>query len=182
MLQRVRYSDYSNGIDVNALTDGYAYDDYFCIYLLSVAGRDSSVKGITSALVSGRKIEILSDGVIELGTSFGERYRILGTKLPCSMLHQVVVAEGFLGSRNGRERLIYVDGEEDRARLVYETVRNGYPVPVIPEWSDWLYGRLREEGLVEEMHGTRQVLRLGIQEEELDSMISDGVRNGEISF
>ena len=49
---------------MDAFTDGYAYDDYSCLYLLSVAGRDSNVKAITSALVSGRAVDILSDETI----------------------------------------------------------------------------------------------------------------------
>ncbi|MBW1947846.1 MAG: hypothetical protein JRI33_07915 [Deltaproteobacteria bacterium] len=182
MLEKVRYADYYNGINVESFTDGYAYDEYSCLYLLSVAGRDASVKAITSALVSGRRIEIMSDEIIDVGTSFGQKYRILSTKLPDALLHQLVLAEGFFRSSDGRENLLYVDRKDDAARLVYDTVRNGYPVPVIPEWSEWLYERLRQEDYVEELLGTRQVLKLCLDEESLDAMVSDGVKNGEISF
>jgi len=95
MLERVRYTDYYRGIDVEALTDGYAYDEYSSLYLLSVGGHDGKVKAITSALVSGRRIEILSEDVINVGTGFGQKYRILSTKLPDALLHQIVTAEGF---------------------------------------------------------------------------------------
>jgi len=181
MLQKVRFRDYGNSIDVEAFTDGYAYDEYSCLYLLSVGGHDSSVKAITSALVTSRSIEIESDRPLELYTPYSAKYRILSTKLPSALLHQVVAEEGFFGSRDRQENLLYVDSENP-ARLIYEAVRTGYPVPLIPKWSNWLYRRLKREGCVHEMRGTRKVLRLGVDEKTLDSLISEGIGNGEISF
>jgi hypothetical protein len=181
MLEKIRFRDYGNGIDVQAFTDGYAHDEHSYLYLLSVAGHDSNVKAITSALVSGRSIEIMSEPVIEAVPSYGQKYRIMSSRLPGTLLHQVVASEGFFGSPDGPVNLLYVDGE-DPARLVYEAVRSGYPVPAIPEWSGWLYGKLIKEGHVHELKGTKKVLRLALDEEGLDSMISDAVGSGEISF
>jgi hypothetical protein len=181
MLEKVRFRDYSNGIDVEAFTDGYSHDEYSYLYLLSVAGHDSNVKAITSALVSGRSIDIMSEPVIEAGTLYGQKYRIMSTRLPSTLLHQVVASEGFFRSSEGPANLLYVE-KDDPARLVYEAVRSGYPVPVIPEWSDWLYKRLRQEGHVHELQGTKKVLTLTLDEETLDLLISDAVSNGEISF
>jgi len=181
MLERVRFRDYGSGIDVEAFTDGYAHDEYSYLYLLSVAGHDSSVKAITSALVSGRYIEIMSEPVIEAVASYGRKYRIMSTRLPGKLLHQVVASEGFFRSSDGPASLLYVENE-DPARLVYEAVRSDYPVPVIPEWSGWLYRRLRKEGHVHELKGTKKVLSLTLDEESLDSLISEAVSNGEISF
>jgi len=181
MLQKVRFQDYDKGVDVEACTDGYAYDEYNCLYLLSVAGHDSNVKAITSAVVTGRSVEILSEPVIETWGAYRQKYRILSTRLPDALLHQVVMDEGFFRSGDGPENLLYVD-EGDPARLVYEAVRAGYPVPMIPEWLDWLYGKLRQEGHMHELLGTKKVLRLALDEDSLDSLISEAVSNGEISF
>jgi len=181
MLEKVRFQDYGNGIDVEALTDGYAYDEYSCLYLLSVAGRDSNVKAITSAAVSGRTVEIHSKEIVGLHSPFASHYRILSTKLPGAMLHQAVVEEGFFRSPDKSKNLLYVDGANP-ARLVYEAVRTAYPVPLIPEWSGWLYERLRQEGHVHELQGTKMVLALTLDEEVLDSLVSEAVSNGEISF
>ena len=181
MLEKVRFRDYGNGIKVEAFTDGYSHDEYSYIYLLSVAGHDSSVKAITSAVVSGRIVEIMSELVIEGMASYGQKYRILSTRLPGTLLHQVVASEGFFRSPDGPAKLLYVENE-DPARLVYEAVRSSYPVPVIPEWSGWLYESLRKEGYVHELWGTRKVLSLSLDEDRLDSLISEGVGSGEISF
>ena len=181
MLERVRFRDYGSGIDVEAFTDGYAHDEYSYLYLLSVAGHDSSVKAVTSALVSGRTIQIMSEPVIEAVASYGQKYRIMSTRLPGTLLHQMVASEGFFRSSDGPANLLYVE-KEDPAGLVYEAVRSGYPVPVIPEWSDWLYKRLMKEGHVHELRGTKKVLTLTLDEETLDLLISEAVGNGEISF
>jgi len=181
MLEKLRFRDYSKGIDVEAFTDGYAHDEYSYLYLLSVAGHDSSVKAITSALVSGRNIDIMSEPVIEAGASYGQKYKIMSTRLPGTLLHQMVVSEGFFRSSDGPANLLYIEKDEP-AQLVYEAVRSGYPVPVISEWSNWLYERLRQEGHVHELQGTKKVLTLTFDEEILDELISDAVSNGEISF
>jgi len=181
MLQKVRFQDYDKGVDVEACTDGYAYDEYSCLYLLSVAGHDSNVKAITSAVVTGRSVEILSEPVIETWGAYRQKYRILSTRLPDALLHQVVVDEGFFRSPEGPQNLLYA-GADDPHRLVYEAVRSAYPVPVIPEWSEWLYRTLRQEGHLHELQGKSKVLKLTLDEETLDSLISEAVGNGEISF
>ena len=57
-----------------------------------------------------------------------------------------------------------------------------YPVPLVREWSGWLYRRLVQEGHVRELRGTRKVLKMALGEELLDSLVSEGVKSGEISF
>ena len=181
MLEKVGFRDYDSSVDVEAYTDGYAYDEYSCLYLLSVSGRDSSVKAITSAVVSGRTVKILSETPIEAWTSYGQKFRILSSRLPDSLLHQVVAEEGFFRSAERPETLLYVNSEKP-AQLVYEAVRTGYPVPLLPQWSDWLYRKLRKEGHVRELQGTMKVLQLSLDEGVLDAFVSDGVKNREISF
>jgi hypothetical protein len=182
MLEKVRYKDYEKGINVEVFTDSYAYDRYLNIYLLSVTGHDSTVKAITSALVSGRELEILSDYPVYISTGFSQKYRILGTKLGNGLLHQVVLEDGFFRSYGNGYKLLLVGKEESAPDKVYHAVRKSCSVPMIPEWSDWLYGRIKEENGLEELMGTKKVLKLTIGEEELDTIISDGVESGEIKF
>ena len=182
MLERVRYRDYCSGIEVNAYTNGYAYDQYFSVYLLSVAGYDSSVKAITSALVSGKTVEILSRNPLDLGTAFGQKCRVLGTKLGSGLLHQIVLDDGFFRSHDARSKLLYIHKDELAPLIVYDTIKRGCSVPLIPGWSQWLYRRMKEENGIEELSDTDKVLKLTFGEEELDSMVSEGIRNGEIDF
>ena len=183
MLQTVRYCDYSGGIDVQAYTDGYAYDNYSHLYLLSVAGYDSSVKAITSALVSGRKIDILTErSPLYVGGGFAQTYKILSTKLGSGLLHQIVLDDHFFKFSQKAHKLMYVDNDEHIPRIVYDAVKRSYPVPLIPEWSEWLYEKIKNGEGLEELGGTRKVLKLTINEQALDAIVSEGIKSGEINF
>jgi len=181
MLQKVRYRDYSKGIHIECYTDGYAYTEYDELYLLSVIGYDSAVKGITSAAVSGREVEIITDYVIRICASRFEKYRILNTKLPSGLLHQIVVAESFF-TEEGMSKIIYVTEQQDTPEVVYHKIQQSYTVPSIPEWAEWLYKKIVENGWVEELEGNVKVLKLDVHEKALDELISEGVKNREITF
>ncbi len=182
MLERVRYRDLARGIDVHAFTDGYAYDDYGRVHLLSVAGRDSNVKAVTTALVSGFEVEVISGEWLALRKDYAEQYRVLSARLPSGLVHQLVLSHGFFERDGLPRRLVYAEDEDGIARLVYETVRGSYAVPLIPEWSDWLCERMRREDMLRQLSGTRTVVEISADEERLDELISAGVMNGEIRF
>jgi hypothetical protein len=182
MLERVRYLDEQKGIGVDAFTDGYAYDDYHRVYLLSAAGRESNVKAITSAVTCGQQVDIVGRQTVTVTKAYGEKYRVLGTRLPSGMIHQVMLSEGFLETAGANGKLIYVGEGQDVRTAVYEAVRTGFAVPLVPGWSEWLYDRLRESDAVTELAGTRRVVRLSASEDVLDELVSEGVRSGEIRF
>lgn len=162
MLEKVRYADYLKKVEVEAYTDGYSYDRYSHLYLISIAGYEARVKAITSALVTGRDIEIVGKKSTTVDHDFSQKYRILGTRLGSGLLHQVVLAEGFFKSPNNGDRLLYIDEEINAAELVYHTVKKDYPVPLIPEWSEWFYRKIKQENCLEELSGTKKVLRLSL--------------------
>lgn len=182
MLEKVRYEDYSKEVEVEAFTDGYAYDQYSHLYLISVAGYEARVKAITSALVSGRDIEIVGKDTTSVCQDFSQKYKILSTKLGSGLLHQVVLAEGFFKSSDNGNRLLYFDNESDAPELVYNSIKKGYSVPLIPEWSQWLHRKLKQEDCLGELSGTKKVIKLSVSEEQLDSFIAEGVKKGKIRF
>jgi hypothetical protein len=181
MLQKLRYQDYYKGIHIECYTDGYAYTEYDELYLLSVLGYDSAVKGITSAAVSGREIQIITDFVITIYASRSERYRILNAKLPSGLLHQIVAAESFF-TQEGMTKIIHVTQEQNIPEIVYQKIQQTYNVPLLLEWSDWLYKKVLQNGWVERLEGTVNVLKLDLHEKALDELISEGVKNQEILF
>ena len=181
MLEKVRHYEHYKGIHVECSTDGYSYNDYNELYLLSVVGFDSAVKAITSAAVAGKEIELLEDNAITTYASRCEKYRILSAKLPSGLLHQIVAAESFF-TQEGASKILYVAEGQSAEAAVYHKLQQTYTVPAIPEWADWLYQKLAERGWVEELKGTVKVLKLNVHEKELDELISEGIRNREISF
>jgi hypothetical protein len=182
MLEKVRYRDYQKNIDVSVYTDGYAYDNYSNLYLLSVAGHDAKVKAITSALVSGGDIEIVKKNPIYLSSDFSQKYRILSTKLDSGLLHQIALVDSFFKSYDKGSKLIYVDNERNAPEIIYNTIKNKLASPMIPKWAEWFYKKLKHENCLEDLLGTRKIIKLFVSEEELDSFISEGVKNGEIRF
>ena len=181
MLQKVRYHDYHKGIHIECYTDGYAYSQYDEIYLLSVVGYDSAVKGITSAAVTSREIDIIADYVLRVCACKLEKYRILNTKLPSGLLHQIVVAESFF-TQEGKSKIIYVTEGQNTPEVVYHKIQQSYTVPAIPEWAEWLYSKIIENRWVEELEGNVKVLKLDMHEKALDELISEGVKSREITF
>ena len=181
MLEKVRLWDYRQGFNIGAYTDGYSYEEYGRLYLLSVVGQDSSVKAITSGLVSSREAEILSTQAISVFAPSYCKYRILGTKLRCGQLHQIILVDSFFNPE-GQERLLFVEDEREKAQVLYQQINKRFPVPLVPQWSQWLYRKLREQGAFEELEGNIKVIKLNVSEQVLDELISEGVRSGEIEF
>lgn len=181
MLQKIRHYDHDKGIHVECYTDGYAYNDYNELYLASVVGLDSAVKAVTAAAVTGKEIELLGKHATSIFANRCEKYRILSTKLPSGILHQIVAAEGFF-TQEGASKILYVAEEQSVEEVVYRKLQQNFTVPAIPEWAAWLYQKLVEKCWVEELKGTIKVLKLNVREEELDQLISQGIKNKEITF
>jgi len=184
-LAKVRYWDSTKGIHVEAFIDGFIYDKWEQIYLLSVAGHDSAVKAITSCVISGIPLEVLTDeGEVELSPIYKEEYRIISAKLPSGLTHQVVFVNQFFEDNGNEEKLVFVGAGlgNDPATVAFHKIKQSFPVPLIPEWKDWLYKVLKEEEVVEELQGNIQCLKLKVNEVMLDSIISKGVACGELVF
>jgi len=181
MLEKVRHYDYYKAVHVECYTDGYSYNDYNELYLVSVLGQDSAVKAVTAAAVAGKEIEIIEDYTTSVFANRYEKYRILSTKLPSGLLHQIVAAEGFF-TQEGASKILYVAEGQIVEEVAYRKLQQNYTVPAIPEWAAWLYKKLVENGWVEELKGTAKVLKLNVHEKELDELISEGIKNKEIRF
>lgn len=181
MLHKVRHYDYYRGIHVECYTDGYAYDAYNELYLLSVVGHDSAAKGVTAAAVSGREIEILTERTISVYAARYENYRILSTKLPSGLLHQIVAVENFF-TQEGTSKIIYVAQGQNIPQVLYHKIQQSYTVPAIPQWAEWLYKKLIEYECITELKGTVKALKLDAHEKGLDELVSEGIKNKEITF
>lgn len=184
-MDNVRYWDSTKGIHVEAYTDGYIYDRWDQLYLLSVAGHDSAVKAITSCVLSGIAVEIITeDNEIDLNSIYREEYRVISSKLPSGLTHQIVFTESFFEDNGEKEKLVFVGAGlgADPATVVFNKIQHSFPVPLIPEWKGWLYEALKEEDAVEELYGNIQCLKLRANEVMLDRIISEGVACKELAF
>jgi NADH:ubiquinone oxidoreductase subunit len=180
MLVKIRYHDYHREIRIECYTDGYIYNDYDEFYLLSAVGFDSAVKGITAAAVSFREIEIITEPPITLYAGRNEKYRILSTKLTSGLLHQIVCCESFFTESD--TKIIHIPRGLNIPRTIYKNIQRGYTIPAIPEWAEWLHLRITENELLKELKGNMKAYELRTHENQLDMLISEGVRNKEITI
>jgi hypothetical protein len=181
MLEKVRYWDYNKKSVIDAYTDGYAYDAYSHLYLISVVGHDSSVKAITSALLIGKYITILSRPPCRVRRSFLENYRVLSTKLKSGFLHQIITTSSLFKSNGRKSSFLYIDKEQNIEQDVFKYIKENYATPLIPAWSGWLYKKLKEKN-IENLSGNKKLIRITADEEFLDSLVSEGIKNKEIDF
>lgn len=181
MLEKIRHYDHNRRICIEAYTDGYAYNYYNNIYLLSIAGSDSAVKGISSAVVNGRDIELI-DKDIYLSSSRSKKYRILSTKLSSGYLHQIVIIDELLIKKDDGELIIYLPKGKKRYEVVFHQLKKRYAIPAIPSWSEWLYSQIKLDDGIEELEGNVRLIRISTSEDQLDEAISEGIKSGQIWF
>lgn len=181
MLEKIRHQDHHKGIQIECYTDGFIYNEYDEFYLLSVVGFDSAVKGITSAAVSFKEIEILTQPPITLYAARNEKYRILTTKLTSGLLHQIACCESFF-TEEGTTKIIYIPQEANTSQTIYKKIQQSYTIPVIPEWTEWLHSKIIKNELLKELRGNIKAYQLNTHEKQLDQLISEGIKNKEITI
>ena len=182
MLHKISIYDYYKGIGIKAYTDGCAYDEYGYLYLVSILGHDSAVKGLSSAMVTHRDITIdLDDNYeIKLCVMPGGKYRILSARLNSGFLHQIVVMEAILKKTNNE--FVYIGDKKETGNVIFSMIRKNFGTPILHSWKDWLIKQIEEQELIEFMQGNIQLAKINLNEKQLDSIISDGIRAGDIGF
>jgi len=182
-MHKISMFDHYKRIGIKAYTDGFSYDQYGYLYLVSILGPDSSVKGLSSAIVSLRDVTIDLDDDYEVSVCSmpGEKYRILSARLDCGLLHQIVVMESLI-SQKANAKLVYIGDEKETSNIIFNMIRKNFGTPLLPEWKNWLIRQIKNEELIDIMQGNIQLARVNIKEKQLDSIISEGVRTRKIGF
>ena len=182
-MHEISIFDYYKAIGIKAYTDGFSYDQYGYLYLVSILGPDSSVKGLSSAIVSLKDVTINLDDDYEVSVCAmpGEKYKIVSARLDCGVLHQIVVMESLI-SQKANSKLVYIGDEKETNNIIFNMIRNNFGTPLLPEWKEWLIREIQNNGLIELMQGNMQLARINLNEKQLDSIISVGIKNNRIIF
>lgn len=183
MLHPVVFEEYSRGIRISAYTDLYAYDpENASLVFISLAGTDQAVKAVSSAIIGGRTVSIMSVTNMEIPvTGHPEsHFRVLSTKLSCGAVHQLVVDMRFFGNEHSESRLIIIPQADDVSKVVYSLVLAHMASPLIPEWSTWICRQLSHQDLMRQMEGTLKVIEVSLSKSTVDEIISKGVRTRRI--
>ena len=183
MIENISLYDHAKGIDIEAYTDGYSYDEYGYLHLISILGHDSAVKALSSGIVSLRDITIHQQGTWKsYRAMYGEKYRILSARLDSGLLHQIVALDALFHSVGNSIGLIYIGTNTDITTVIFNTIKKNLGTPILPAWKDWLIRQVQKEEFIQDMHGTVPIVRFSLTEKELDAIISDGIKQGSIRF
>ena len=183
MIEKISLYDHAKGIDIEAYTDGYSYDEYGHLHIISILGHDSAVKAISSGIISQKDITIRQEGTWRrYAAMYGEKYRIFSARLDSGLLHQIVALDALFNTANNSIGLIYIGAGKDITTVIFNSIKKNLGTPLLPEWKDWLIRQVQKEELITVMHGTVQIVQFSLTEKELDSIISEGVQQRSIRF
>ena len=185
MLERVCFVDPAMGAHVEVYTDGYVFDP-LCntLRLISLVGNDSSVKAVSSALVTGKEVLVYCDdnSAMSLSAPREVKFRILASKLSCGAVHQIVADRRFFHQDDHGNHFLIIPPDGDVAGIIYQHVITSVASPVIPEWAEWITNRLTEQDHIRELGGTLKAVTVDVDESVIDEIVSEGVRTGQIKF
>jgi hypothetical protein len=123
-----------------AYVEAYAKGSY-AYPVLSLLGTKTSVQAIAAALVSRKSDVSLSnrEEKQEVYLTDGE-YRIYGKTLPCGASHAVVIHTSAL-IRHCTLPYFFLfgrSGEDQLKRCYFLFLDRLVPIPLLPDWADWL--------------------------------------------
>jgi len=78
--------------------------------------------------------------------------------------------------------LIYIGASKEITTVIFNTIKKNLGTPLLPEWEDWLIRQVQKEELIQVMQGNVQIVRFSLTEKELDSIISEGIKQRSIRF
>ncbi|MCK5612329.1 hypothetical protein KAR91_61220 [Candidatus Pacearchaeota archaeon] len=140
-VEKISYS----GLEV--YTDAYALKD--CdIMFLSIFGNKTAVKGIWSALLIGRWIDLFTDYEREIHVNQDNKWRIYTKVLP-SKIAQAILIPKQLCIKRMQEDFAFI-AKENPEESFFLFLNKASKIPLKKEWACWLFEKaLQKEMLIE---------------------------------
>jgi len=174
------YKDIEKGYHVSAVVDRLLFEgtpEYGGqIVLLSAIGPHSAVRGVLAAVATGR--EIRTDR-FQRGRFYGrDGGRILTAALGGGVIHGCFVGPRLL---QGEDDRIAILGDEPRK--IFDRLCQSMALPALPEWAAWICETLKSKRLLTPLAGMgASGCTVSASEEEMDRILSDGVKRGALKF
>jgi len=197
---------------IDCLADRLLYDAQGSrLFLVSLLGSDSAVRAILSGLSGHSYLEAKVDGAwvslypdVRGGKSIrarlaessgrnGSRLRGAAGRSARTLTHGAWICNKALVAASGplgQEAVTMPACEEPEICLIDPTpqrflalLSSRFVAPALPEWTDWIVARLKEDGHLSDLDavGTSGCL-LRATESEIDELICQGVRSGALKF
>ena len=179
MLHRIRCQGieaYCSDLIVDRETNQY-------VYLLGVAGHQSTVKGILANMLKGESFLVEINKETCRVERFSENYLMKIKKMPSEYCHGITLAK--VGTNQTDERspyreflLINEDPLEVKG-LFYEHLDRITELPLHPSWTDWLWKVFGEKGWItrlETLVGKYEAYLVNFHQEELSGDITEAIK------
>jgi hypothetical protein len=179
MLHRIRCQGieaYCSDLIVDRETNQY-------VYLLGVAGHQSTVKGILANMLKGESFLVEINKETCRVERFSENYLMKIKKMPSEYCHGITLAK--VGTNQTDERspyreflLINEDPLEVKG-LFYEHLDRITELPLHPSWTDWLWKLFGEKGWItrlETLAGKYEAYLVNFHQEELSGDITEAIK------
>ncbi len=149
------------------------------ITFLSVLGPHSAVKGILAALSSGKDLRSASFPTARFYGASGSR--IVTHALTKEVTHGAYLSPELLLGRDESVRAVAVlDPTPER---ILTRLCHAHALPAKPEWAAWLSTELESGGRLKRLTGFGAAgCRIEATEDDLDELLSEGVRSGALRF
>ena len=179
MLHRIRCQGieaYCSDLIVDRETNQY-------VYLLGVAGHQSTVKGILANMLKGESFLVEINKETCRVERFPENYLLKIKKMPSEYCHGITLAKVGTNQTDGRspyrEFLLINEDPLEVKGPFYEHLDRITELPLHPSWTDWLWKLFGEKGWItrfETLAGKYEAYLVNFHQEELSSDITEAIK------
>jgi len=179
MLHRIRCQGieaYCTDLIVDRETNQY-------VYLLGVAGYQSTVKGILANMLKGESLSVDHNETTYWVERFSTNYLMKIKKMPSEYCHGITLIKIGMNQGNGSSPFReFVLMNEDPLKVkgpFYDHLDQKTEVPLHPSWTDWLWNLFGEKGWItrlETLVGKYEAYLVNFHQEELGYEITEAIK------
>jgi len=153
------------------------------IYLLGVAGFQSTVKGILANMLKGEGLSVDIKGKSHWVERFSTNYLMKIKKMPSEYCHGITLIKIGVDQENRRspyrEFLLINENPLEVKGPFYEHLDQMTDVPLHPSWTDWLWNIFGEKGWItrlETLVGRYEAYLVNFHQDELSGDITEAIK------
>ncbi|NNG66433.1 DEAD/DEAH box helicase [Caldanaerobacter subterraneus] len=178
-MYNISVHDYNASIHIDGYCDLYVFDSNDVIHFISLAGFDSTVRGLYAAFLKKRKVKIGYYTYYSADSYHGHFTKIGG------YTHAVLLSQNIYDP-NSEAPVFLVWDEEEPHKALYNILYTRYSTPLKQEWSKWLYNYLLQHGYIENLFvvGSEKLkaFKIKLLEYELENIITKAIKTGVIKI
>jgi len=157
-------------------------DENTWAYFMSVAGYQTSVKGIIANILEYHAVTVAVNSSYEYVNRAAESYSVYYQKLPSGLFQGTILPKTALPTYEESKNafLILAESTLSAKAFFFNHLEEKTEIPLHPAWSDWLWRTFTEEGWLtplETVIGSYKGFLVNICEEDLKESITMEIRN-----